>query len=206
MSSSDSEAGRELDPEPEEQPKPKAKRVVVKQVKLAKREELQPDANEIIQPIPSEPLPPPPTGKLTKLRREQIISEFLVGKEDPEYEVKQTKTGGYRVSKRKSFYTPSAKLDNPPNDDILDRFKRELREELKQHRAEWVEQKEMLIKKYKKLSARDKARGVWECPPNPAGYEPIVVPYVKPSVKPSVQVKKVPVRKAPPKRFDIHNF
>jgi hypothetical protein len=135
---------------------------------------------------------------LTKARREQIISDSLIGKEDPEYEVKQTKTGTYRVSKRKSFYTPSAKVDNPPNDDILERFRREFREELKQHRAEWVEQKEMLIKKYKKLSARDKARGVWECPPHPAGFEPIVVPYVKP-------VPKL-TRKAPPKKMNIHNF
>jgi hypothetical protein len=184
MSSSDSEAGRELDSDSEQE---------------EEREKLQPEKvkNEVVQPIP----PPvveekPKPRQLTKAEREQIIKEFEGGKENPEFQVLKGKNGKYRLNRRKEFFTPSGKVDSPANTEIYERFKREFQEELKQHRAEWNEQRNHLLKKYKKLSARVKPEEIpWPAPPLPP---PVFEVRGTPHVKPVRPVKR--------RRLDIRDF
>jgi hypothetical protein len=187
---SSSEAGAEVDYSDEEEPKK-----VEEEVKLTPEKVV----NEIVQPIPSEPLPPTPAPKLGKERREAIIQNFQQGQEDPEYSVKIRKDGKFVVTKRKPGAPPPspARVEAPSEEEILARFRREFQEEMKQH-------KEYLTKKYKKIRDKQRAREFHPWPPDYSQYgipNPVPYgdtrPYVKP-VKPPGKYKR-PV-------LDIRNF
>jgi hypothetical protein len=185
MSSSDDEAGNELDSsEPEAEAEKK---------KNPLKEKLQPSnvTSEICQPIPSDPLPTPPPPKLTKERRAEIIKEFKEGKEDLEYQVTRRKNGTFVVKKRTEFFTPTAKVSTPSHEEILERFKKDFRDELNQH-------KEYLTKKYKKYRERQRQIEFTPWPPEnlpPPVFEKDAKPYVKP-------VRRETRRP----RLDIRNF
>jgi hypothetical protein len=178
---SSSEAGEEIDYSDEEPPK------------VEEKEKLQPEkvTNEIVQPIPTPPLPVTPPPKLGKERRAIIIQNFQQGQEDPEYSVKVRKDGKFVVTKRKEPYTlPSpAVVEGPTEEEILARFRREFREEMNQHR-------DYLTKKYKKIRDKQRAREFTPWPPdyvqfgipNPVPYGD-TRPYVKP-IKPPGKYKR----------------
>jgi hypothetical protein len=196
MSSSDDEAGNELDSSSEPEPEaPVEKRGCKTSPDSPLREKLQPErvTSEICQPVPSEPLPPPPPPKLTKERREEIIREFKAGKEDSEYLVRKRKDGKFVVTKRKEIYVPTAKVSTPSHEEILERFKKDFRDELNQH-------KEYLTKKYKKYRDRQRQIEFTPWPPEnlpPPVFEKEARPYVKP-------IKRENKYRRP--RLDIRNF
>jgi hypothetical protein len=199
MSSSGSEAGRELDEEVEHKKPEKVEKLERPKV-----------TNEIAQPIPSKPLITPSQPRLSRDRREQIIAEFEAGKEDSEHEVKKLSNGTYRVSKRKTFYTPSASVENgrvlrtpvtktvkpppaePPKEDLQLTWVNMLNERDNDLKGELAK----LHKKYKKLAKRYEQNVPLMPPP--------------PNVQLCHRVPDPPKAKAPlykvPKKMDIRDF
>jgi hypothetical protein len=111
-SDSDDEIGRRLDESSsDEKPKKKYK----KEKKKEKKKEPKPVA---LNPPPANS--PPQRHRLTAGRRNQVIQLFQIGKEDPEYQVQKLSNGSFRVTKRKSFYTPTTSVEtvSPKNSDI----------------------------------------------------------------------------------------
>jgi hypothetical protein len=115
---------RILDYSSDDEPKPKQQQPKEKKPKKQPKPPPEPKPvrrNErMLKAIPPAP-PPQPNARLTKVRRQQIIDNFELGKEDPEYSVVKKADGGFRVSKRKSFFTPTANIDTsspkkPPAD------------------------------------------------------------------------------------------
>jgi hypothetical protein len=114
MSSTDSdeEIGKRIDQSSDEEyEKPKKKKSPPKEKKI--KEKPPPKITEKIIEKPVEKPPPlPQSGRLNKARREEIIQNFNLGKEDPEYQCQKLSNGSYRVSKRKSYYSPTANVES----------------------------------------------------------------------------------------------
>jgi hypothetical protein len=195
MTDSDSEAGKEMeeyDEEEETQVVPKKKK---DKTPSPLKEKLEPPnvTTEIVQPIPTPPLPTTPPPKLTKERRDQIIRDFQAGKEDGEYSVKPRKDGRFIVTKRQTFYTPSARVDTPSHEEIMERFAKQMREEMKQNR-------ELIMKKYKKY--RDRQRQIEFTPWPPEQMPPPV--FEQEGRRYNKPLRPVGKYKAP--KLDIRNF
>ena len=197
--SSSSEAGRELE---EEEVKEKRKK---EKIKLEKPK----TTNEIAQPIPPPPSNIPTVSpRLPALRREQIIQEFIGGKEDPEYEVKKLSNGQYRVTKRREFYTPSAKVEKvtrAPPPPKKEEPKEDNKEDLQLTWVNMLNERDeslknelsKLHKKYRKLAKRYE-RNVPLMPPPPNVTFCSSVPVPKP-------VARMPRYKVE-KKMDIRDF
>jgi hypothetical protein len=192
-SDSDDAIGRQIDHSSEdEERKPQP----VKEKKELKRAKT---TNEIAQPIPSAPLPTPPLPRLTKARRDAIIAEFEQGKEDGEYAVTRLANGKYRVSKRKTFYTPDGTVSaGKGNLDITWVNQQQQRDN------SLIHQLTKLNKKYKKLAkfyddvVQEAEEPLPPPPPTPAQFPEAVVT--------EVHRAKLPFGKYKTKKFDIRNI
>jgi hypothetical protein len=122
-SDSDSDVGRRVDYSDDGEPKPKHKSKQKDKPEKVK-EKLEEPAVKTELPQPAQPVQPaqakPQAQKLTKARRADLISKFKQGVVDPEYEVCQKENNTFRVTKRKTFFTPSASQQtvSPPKTDI----------------------------------------------------------------------------------------
>jgi hypothetical protein len=200
MSSSDSdeEIGKRIDQSSDEEyKKPKKKK---SQKSRKAQEEYQPKEKkhkekppeklvEVIQPR-APPPPLPPSGRLNKARRDYIIENFNLGKEDPEYNVLKLPNGNYRVSKRKSYFNPTAKVESGNGDipmtwmNLQTQVNESLTHDMKK-----------LRKKYEKLADKYESRPTEE-PPKPAP-----LPVVQPPVAAPPPPQRTPTRRGNPMTY-----
>jgi hypothetical protein len=156
----------------EEQPPPKPEK--------KKHKPPKPEQGRIHVPAPEKP----PPSRLSQTRRLQIIADKRQGLEDPEYEaVQNPRTGTWRVTKRKTLYSPAAKVEanSPPapQHDILVTWMNMQQSENEGLKAEMRK----LGKKYEKLATKYEER-----------YRPEPVPVVRSAEprKPSPEAPRPP--------------
>jgi hypothetical protein len=206
MSSSDSdeEIGRRIDYSSDDEPKKKRKNT--REAKPKKEKPKKEKPKEIPQqPVQTQPPPLPPSGRLTKARRDLIIQNFSLGKEDPEYDVRKLGNGSYRVSKRKSYYSPTANVESGSKQEIgltWMNYQTQMNESL-------YHDVKKLRKKYEKLADKYESKHDPVEPPKPIVPDPIVP---KPTAPPPVpqsrptNSRRVPLRYKRQRGYDIRNF
>jgi hypothetical protein len=134
---------------------------------------------------------------LNKARRDYIIANFNLGKEDPEYQCSKLSNGSYRVSKRKSYYSPTANVDNTAGNTEVPMTWMNLQTQMNESLHKDIHR---LRKKYEKLA--DKYETKQTAPPAEVPKPKPIVADTKPIVpapeKPKPIVPTKPVR-APPR-------
>jgi hypothetical protein len=186
------------------------------------------------QPLPTENAAPalvdkPKRVKLSQSRRLEIITNKRNGIEDPEYSaVQNPDTGAWRVSKRKQFLSPTAKVEStsPPGQDIhltwmnmQASVNESLGNELERlsHKYEKLSHKYQDTKEKKKPKPESKVLDLSdpeppEEPPQPPPQQP---PQRQPPQPPQRQqqpppqpqfVKRASVPRYRGKRFDVRDF
>jgi hypothetical protein len=187
-SDSDEEIGRRLDYSSDEEPKKKQR----KKPRETKPKEKRPKA----QPPPQAQAPPPPlppSGRLNKARRDYIIQNFNLGKEDPEYSVQKMANGSYRVSKRKSYFSPTASVESGSKEDVQMTWLN-LQNQVNENLMKDVHK---LRKRYEKLADKYESKHDSVEPPKP----PEPPKYIEPVPQPVVQQASPPqVRRRPTRR------
>jgi hypothetical protein len=160
--------------------------------------------------IPKDDPPPPPPEpivskpkrvKLSSSRRLEIINNKRNGIEDPEYSaVQNPDTGAWRVSKRKTLVSPSAKVEataGPPNHDILVTWMN-----MQQNENQGLKEEiRRLGKKYEKIATKyeEKKKPKPEPEPKPEEQRPPM-----PSPMPTY-IPPLPQRNSPPQRLSARD-
>jgi hypothetical protein len=182
---SDEEVGRELDYSDDDSKVNKHHKSKHSEHHHHHHREPSPPPKPKEKPKSKEPKPEKPKRqRLSNMRREQIIARFKQGAEDPEYEVSES-NGTFRVSKRKSFYSPSAKIDSGQGDIHLKwmNLQTQMNEAL-------THDLHKLRKKYEKLSEQYEQK--YEPPPQLPQQPPSQPPQQPPSQPPSQPTQQKP--------------
>jgi hypothetical protein len=120
---------------------------------------------------------PPKQQRLTQARRNQIIANFELGSEDPEYSVTKSTDGRYTVRKRKTFFTPTAAVHTgTPNSEIALTWMN-MQNELNEGLSKDLKK---LKKNYEKLAAKYEEQNT-TLPPPPPEPEPTPQPQPQPT-------------------------
>jgi hypothetical protein len=192
-SDSDEDIGRNIDhSSDDEYRKPQKKRSkkpreAQEPRQTKKREPKEQPPQQVVQ---STPPPLPPSGRLNKARREYIIQNFTLGKEDPEYQCQKLANGSYRVTKRKSYFNATANVESGSTDDV---------------QMTWMnlqtQMNESLFKDIHKLRKRyDKLADKYETAQRPPDPPQQIIPQPVPQQPPPPPPKPQPTpQRAPPR-------